>query len=102
MKANAEKGTDADVIDAIASARDVKSFMVVRWVVKTVCWMSFLKLQVYYCELCYTSSMFHFLNSLLEDELSCSTNMPWHSSVCMATVEFVRYSIIFQWTREHK
>ena len=36
MKANAEKGTDADVTDAIASARDVKSFMVVRWVVKII------------------------------------------------------------------
>ena len=34
--------------------------------------------------------------------LGTQTNMPWHSSVCMATVEFVRYSIIFQWTREHK
>ena len=79
MKANAEKGTDAEVTDAIASARDVKSFMVVRWVVKTICWMSFLKLQVYCCELRYISSMFHFLNSLLEDELLCSRNTNEHA-----------------------
>ena len=38
MKANAEKGMDAEVTDAIASARDVKSFMVVLMNVENVCW----------------------------------------------------------------
>ena len=57
MKANSEKGTDAEVTDAIASARDVKSFMVVLMNVENVCW----KLQGCNYDTCDLVSYFEFL-----------------------------------------